>query len=176
MTSRCENRLLNIECAGQSFDSPAITLAEGEGAAGGDAFVCKPVGKAEAKGGAKGGPKRTQDKWTICKNGPNCGNRAIQRRGVVKVQPFIQEGMGWGLKTLEDVKAGTLIREYMGEVVDDQILAERMHSHSKHRPGDNNHYVMEMANGLYLDAREKGNVSRFINHSCGPNCELQKVR
>lgn len=62
----------------------------------------------------------------------------------------------------------------MGEVVDDAILAERMHSHSKHRPGDNNHYVMELTNGLYLDARSKGNVSRFINHSCGPNCELQK--
>jgi hypothetical protein len=35
-------------------------------------------------------------------------------------------------------------------------------------------YVMELEFGLYLDARQKGNVSRFINHSCGPNCELQK--
>ena len=37
------------------------------------------------------------------------------------MQPFIQEGMGWGLKTLEDVKAGTLIREYMGEVPDGEF-------------------------------------------------------
>lgn len=33
---------------------------------------------------------------------------------------------------------------------------------------------MELENGIYLDARERGNPSRFINHSCDPNCELQK--
>jgi len=35
-------------------------------------------------------------------------------------------------------------------------------------------YFMEINNNLKIDAREKGNLSRFINHSCDPNCELQK--
>ena len=45
----------------------------------------------------------------------------------------LTQGMGWGLRTLEDVKAGTLIREYMGEVVNEDMMADRMQSHSKHR-------------------------------------------
>ena len=35
-------------------------------------------------------------------------------------------------------------------------------------------YFMEINNALAIDARTKGNLSRFINHSCDPNCELQK--
>ena len=39
----------------------------------------------------------------------------------------------------------------------------------KHNPHDVNMYVMELENGLFLDARNRGNVSRFINHGCDPN-------
>lgn len=38
------------------------------------------------------------------------------------------------------------------------------------------HYLMALKNGAVIDATAKGNVSRFINHSCDPNCESQKVR
>lgn len=117
---------------------------------------------------------KARSKWFNCCNGPECGNRKLQRRGTVKVQPFIQDGMGWGLRVLEDVKAGELIREYNGQVLTQSMLDERMQAHSQANPGDHNMYVMELTTGLYLDARERGNVSRFINHSCGPNCELQK--
>lgn len=35
-------------------------------------------------------------------------------------------------------------------------------------------YMMELAPGLIIDARNKGNVARLINSSCAPNCESQK--
>ena len=33
---------------------------------------------------------------------------------------------------------------------------------------------MEVSNNQIIDARLKGNLSRFINSSCHPNCETQK--
>lgn len=33
---------------------------------------------------------------------------------------------------------------------------------------------MELDNGLFVDGKFKGSNSRFINHSCDPNCELQR--
>jgi hypothetical protein len=35
-------------------------------------------------------------------------------------------------------------------------------------------YIMELDTNTVIDARYKGNVSRFINHSCDPNCALFK--
>jgi len=67
-----------------------------------------------------------------------------------------------------------LCLRYVGEVLTDEMLDERMATHARTHPNDVNMYVMELESGLYLDARQKGNVSRFINHSCEGNCELQK--
>ena len=36
-------------------------------------------------------------------------------------------------------------------------------------------HVCSFASPQILDATRKGNLSRFINHSCDPNCETQKV-
>jgi hypothetical protein len=163
----CENRLLRIECCGGPTGSAA---ADAAAAAAGE----KPGGGGSVDKGARG--EKGKDKWGNCNvGGATCGNRQIGlKQGNVKVLPFMEEGMGWGLKVLEDVVAGQLVREYVGEVLTEQMLVDRMASHAKTHPNDVNMYVMELESGLYLDARQKGNVSRFINHSCGPNCELQK--
>ena len=39
-------------------------------------------------------------------------------------------------------------------------------------PRDHDFYIMELHAGVFVDGKHKGNLSRFINHSCDPNCEL----
>ena len=35
-------------------------------------------------------------------------------------------------------------------------------------------YVMQIENGEVIDPTDQGNVARFINHSCEPNCGTRK--
>lgn len=57
-------------------------------------------------------------------------------------------------------------------VIDDESCEERLWK-MKHR-GDTNFYLCEVNHGMVIDATFKGNKSRFINHSCEPNTEMQK--
>lgn len=62
--------------------------------------------------------------------------------------------------------------EYVGEVVDHDEFDKRANGYSK---GKNPHYYfMSLRPDAVIDATMKGNISRFINHSCDPNAETQK--
>lgn len=37
-----------------------------------------------------------------------------------------------------------------------------------------NFYYLLLAPGIYIDARNKGSFTRFVNHSCEPNCKTEK--
>ena len=76
---------------------------------------------------------------------------------------------------MDDVKVDDLIIEYVGEVIPENEMLTRLETHEKLHPNNPNFYIMELMNGWYIDARERGNMSRFINHSCDPNCQLQRV-
>jgi hypothetical protein len=60
----------------------------------------------------------------------------------------------------------------VGEVIDDAELSARMRTASA--TGQHSYYIMELGQGLYVDARTKGNMARLLNSSCQPNCETQK--
>jgi hypothetical protein len=57
-------------------------------------------------------------------------------------------------------------------VIDDKICEERLWR--KKVAGETNFYMVEVSRNMVVDAAEKGNYARFVNHSCEPNCELQK--
>lgn len=63
--------------------------------------------------------------------------------------------------------------EYVGEVVDPKDFKRRAKEYSKDK--NRHYYFMALKSDQIIDATMKGNVSRFINHSCDPNAETQKV-
>ncbi len=66
----------------------------------------------------------------------------------------------------------TFLIEYIGEVIDIQRFKKRS---EKYAAQNNEHfYFMSLHNDLFIDATQKGNISRYFNHSCDPNCETQK--
>lgn len=107
-----------------------------------------------------------------CKLGPSCGNRRISQRRVPKCKVKRERGKGWGLVTLEAVRKGDLVQEYIGEIIDEKEKQSRLTQWSIDHPNDPNFYIMANAPGWFIDARFTSNLSRFINHSCEPNCIL----
>ena len=68
----------------------------------------------------------------------------------------------------------TFLIEYVGEIID---LREFKKRSEKYSDQNNEHfYFMSLKNDLFIDATRKGNISRYFNHSCDPNCETQKVK
>jgi hypothetical protein len=127
-------------------------------------------GKADDKVSHKEGGRLKSN----CKIGAGCGNRLFSTRGYGKMKRFREHAMGMGMKADEDVIEGTLMCEYVGEVIDETEMVRRMENQAKFTPNDHEFYIMELDTGIYVDGKHKGSESRHINHSCDPNLELER--
>lgn len=109
-----------------------------------------------------------------CPVGKLCQNQRIKKLEGAKTIPFYTGSRGWGLKPKHDLKAGDFVVEYVGEVLDTEMCRERLRKYHEHNA--QNFYMLTLEGGLVIDASQKSNHARFINHSCNPNCESQKWR
>ncbi|XP_055926838.1 histone-lysine N-methyltransferase SETD2-like isoform X2 [Argiope bruennichi] len=107
-----------------------------------------------------------------CPTGDACSNKRFQKRLYAKVQPFKTEKKGWGLKLLENVPRGNFVIEYVGEILSRHDFKQRVKQYAREK--SNHYYFMALKTDEIIDATNKGNLSRFMNHSCDPNCETQK--
>ncbi len=79
---------------------------------------------------------------------------------------------GKGVFALRAIPAGTRLIEYTGERIG---WPEAMRRHP-HDPADPNHtFYFSLDDGRVIDANHGGNASRWINHSCDPNCEADET-
>ncbi len=77
---------------------------------------------------------------------------------------------GRGVYAGTDLAEGETLIEYVGEIITwDEAL--RRHPHD---PADPNHtFYFHIDEERVIDAKFGGNSSRWINHSCAPNCESE---
>ncbi|MEX1168438.1 MAG: SET domain-containing protein-lysine N-methyltransferase [Hydrogenophaga sp.] len=77
---------------------------------------------------------------------------------------------GKGVYAVVDLAEGETLIEYVGEIIDWEE-ALRRHPHD---PKDPNHtFYFHIDEEHVIDANVGGNSSRWINHSCKPNCEAE---
>jgi len=78
---------------------------------------------------------------------------------------------GFGCFSISLIPEITLIAEYIGEIIDIDEAIRRNDCSSK----DYSHYILTIDERFFIDGAHAGNKSRFINHSCQPNCGVLRV-
>nr|XP_046254357.1 histone-lysine N-methyltransferase SETD2 isoform X2 [Scatophagus argus] len=107
-----------------------------------------------------------------CLNGVYCSNRRFQMKQHADFDVILTEDKGWGLRAAKDLAPNTFVLEYCGEVLDHKEFKTRVKEYARNK--NIHYYFMSLRNNEIIDATLKGNCSRFMNHSCEPNCETQK--
>ncbi|CAH1155865.1 unnamed protein product [Phaedon cochleariae] len=107
-----------------------------------------------------------------CPAGKSCKNQSFEKRDYPPMIPYKTQGRGWGLKCLAAIKRGQFVIEYVGEIIDDEEYQRRIQK--MHQQKEENYYFLTIDQNRMIDAGPKGNMARFMNHCCQPNCETQK--
>ncbi|KAL9872187.1 putative histone-lysine N-methyltransferase set-23 isoform 1-T1 [Glossina fuscipes fuscipes] len=116
-----------------------------------------------------------------------CVNRLVQYgpRNNLKII-YSERYQSKGLTTTETIPKGAFICEYAGELLTRQEAQKRMQENDTRQRMN---YVLSLceyiSNGggttnkvllTTVDPSRKGNIGRYLNHSCQPNCQIKSVR
>ncbi|KAJ5169172.1 Histone-lysine N-methyltransferase H3 lysine-36 specific [Penicillium canariense] len=107
-----------------------------------------------------------------CGCGPDCRNQRFQKKQYAQVSVIKTEKKGFGLRAETNLDPHQLIFEYVGEVVGEPQFRRRMRQYDEE--GIKHFYFMSLNKGEFVDATKRGNLGRFCNHSCNPNCYVDK--
>ncbi|KAL9084370.1 MAG: hypothetical protein Q9159_005278, partial [Coniocarpon cinnabarinum] len=107
-----------------------------------------------------------------CGCGNACQNQRFQRKQYADVTVIKTARKGYGLRTNADLFPHDFIFEYIGEVIGEQQFQRRRQQYD--RENIKHFYFMSLSKGEFVDATKKGNLGRFCNHSCNPNCYVDK--
>jgi len=80
---------------------------------------------------------------------------------------------GWGIFPACDVSRNTMLIDYRGELVRMSVSNRREKRYQAN--GREATYLFAIDESWVIDSTKKGNIARFFNHSCDPNCMTKIV-
>ncbi|KAL4894147.1 hypothetical protein BDV59DRAFT_175916 [Aspergillus ambiguus] len=114
-----------------------------------------------------------------CGLGSGCGNRNFnelkQRTKAggkynIGVEVIKTADRGYGVRSNRTFDPNQIIVEYTGEIITQSECEKRMRTIYKNNEC---YYLMYFDQNMIIDAT-RGSIARFVNHSCEPNCRMEK--
>ncbi|CAJ1967832.1 unnamed protein product [Sphenostylis stenocarpa] len=123
-----------------------------------------------------------------CKCSSSCINRVSQHGIRFQLEIFLTELKGWGVRTRSFIPSGSFVCEYIGEVTHHKEAAWKLDNEYIFHMGmfmmklpflvfwtEQLQYSFAGVGKFSINASKRGNVGRFINHSCSPNLLVKDV-
>uniref|UniRef100_A0A336LCY3 CSON003567 protein n=1 Tax=Culicoides sonorensis TaxID=179676 RepID=A0A336LCY3_CULSO len=121
---------------------------------------------------------------SLCECSFDCRNRLVVFGPRKDLEITSMGGKGKGLITRKFIPRGAFICEYAGELLTKNEALKRNKINDDH--GHMNYIVClnelsdskSKTDGLqtFIDPSKRGNIGRYLNHSCDPNCTVVSVR
>jgi len=118
-----------------------------------------------------------------CNCGTNCKTRLVSKGRHVDLTIFKTDDRGWGVCCNEPLVKGEFIDVYLGEVLTSEETTRRENNADAEKAsylysldkfvGDDPTLTAQTC--YVVDGQYMGNATRFINHSCEPNCRQYSV-
>lgn len=112
-----------------------------------------------------------------CRCSLNCGNRVVQFGPTAGLKFVETSDKGYGIITEHRILKGQFVCEYAGEIISsEEAIARRSFDEHHNYIFSLNEFVTGSVIKTIVDATRIGNIGRYINHSCEPNCKVVPVR
>lgn len=125
----------------------------------------------------------------FCRCHAYCYNRVVQfgPRKDLMIANYSHMGKQFGLMTLTAIPKGAFVCEYAGEILCKDEAIERYQTNDAKQQMNyiiclNEHPIDVGMESIchpiqtFIDPSRIGNIGRYLNHSCDPNCEIISVR
>ncbi|PGH07726.1 hypothetical protein AJ79_06203 [Helicocarpus griseus UAMH5409] len=115
----------------------------------------------------------------LCSCMPGCWNQVVQKGRTVELEIFQTGIRGFGLRSRQNIQTGQYVDKYLGEV----ITRREADAREDATPANAASYLFNLdffesedgEDNYVVDGKRYGSITRFMNHSCNPNCRMFPV-